>query len=101
MVQYLTDEEIKMRRKYLLKEADKKTIISKGDRRVGGSRLCAICGKKLSTTIISNQTTKSVSDHYRLYFSDLISISLCKRIGSCKREMTKHKEGQETYVNGR
>lgn len=85
----LSREEIKERRKYFLANANKKTVINKGDKRVHGSRVCALCGSSLSTVTLSDGRSIATKNHYHCDFSELFYVDLCKDIRSCYSVMNK------------
>lgn len=81
----LSSEEVRERRAYFLNEAESKTKIYRGDKRVQGNRLCAVCHTKLSTTILATGKSEATRDHHRCYFSPLVSVSLCMDSRVCQR----------------
>lgn len=90
----LTAEEVRERRKYFLTKAHTKTVIKKGDKRVLGERLCAICVTPLSVTALSTQQSMAVRDHYHCYFSELMQFDICKDSTNCQRVHKKHRESE-------
>lgn len=93
-INYLSPEEIRERRKYFLKEANKVTTIHKGDKRVSGARFCVICGTPLSNMILTDGSTQAARDHFHCYFSDLFYVNMCKNSNNCKRVMKKYEESE-------
>jgi len=85
----LSREEIKERRKYFLTQAEKKTKIQKGDRRVYGSRMCAICGTQLSRMISTTGGGIATKHHYHCYFSDIFFVNVCMDSRSCYSNISK------------
>lgn len=81
----LTKEEVKERRKYYLTNSEKKTKIYKGDKRVHGDRLCAICHTPLSTLILSTGKTVATKDHHSCYFSSMLTVNICMDSRVCQR----------------
>lgn len=94
-MEILTDysEEIKEKRKYFFSNALKVNKILKGDKRVNGTRVCAICGTRLSTVILTNSTTMATKDHYHCYFTELFYVNICSEARHCKKALEK---GDET-----
>lgn len=79
----LSKEEVREARSYFFNKAQKVTTIRKGDKRVHGSRVCAVCGTPLSTVLLSTGKSQAEKDHYHFDFSDLFYIDVCKDIRSC------------------
>lgn len=86
---YLEPNDIAKRRKYILNNANKVTVISKGDKRVNGTRFCGICGRKLSNVILKTGNSIAIADHYHCYFSEYFYTNICKNLHNCKSEMKK------------
>lgn len=91
----LTQKEIRKRRAYFLNKAEVRSKIYRGDRRVQGNRLCAICHTKLSTIILATGKSEATRDHHRCYFSPLVSINLCIDSRVCQRIHRELREKEE------
>jgi len=89
----LTREEIISQRKEILEECNKKTVIKKGDKRVHGSRFCAVCQTPLSVVLLSNQKTVAVRNHFSCHFSDLLTINICHNSKRCRYVHKRLREG--------
>lgn len=92
MVTKLSPEQVKERRSYFFNNANRVTIIKKGDKRVNGSRICAVCKSKLSTVVLVDGSTISTRAHYHCYFSEFLYINICKDSANCQRIMKNTKE---------
>lgn len=91
----LSQEEVRARRHYFLNEAEERTKIYQGDKRVHGNRLCAICHTKLSTTILATGKSEATRDHHRCYFSPLVAVSICMDSRVCQRVHRNLREERE------
>lgn len=91
----LTSREVRKRRQYYLNNAESRTKIYSGDKRVQGNRLCAVCHTKLSTTILATGKSEATRDHHRCYFSPLVEVSLCLDSRVCQKvhKELRNKEG--------
>lgn len=88
----LTSDEVRERRSYFLTNAESRTKIYRGDRRIQGNRLCSVCHTKLSTNILATGRSEATRDHHRCYFSPLFSANLCMDSRRCQKV---HKELRE------
>lgn len=91
----LSKEEVRERRRYFLTKAESRTKIYRGDKRVQGNRLCAICHTRLSTTILATGKSEATRDHHRCYFSPLVEVSLCMDSRVCQKVHKKLREEEE------
>lgn len=91
MITKLTPEQVRDRRKYYLTNANKVTKIDKGDRRVSGTRICAICQTQLSTVILATGKRRATRAHFHCYFSELLYVNICKDSANCQR-VTRNRE---------
>lgn len=89
----LSSAAVKERRQYFLTQAAKKTKFYKGDKRVSGVRMCAICMNPLSKVILSTGKTQAVRDHYNCYFSELFYVDICLDSRVCQKVHKKLREG--------
>ena len=94
----ITRKEIKEKRKYLEKLADKKVRFGKGDRRVFTPRLCVVCGRPLSSLVINENKYVTIQPHTRYHIRG-ITMDTCTDIGSCYRTLIRNGELNED-VNG-
>lgn len=86
-------EEIKKSRKLLFNDCDKVTIIKKGDKRpTHSSRLCGVCGRKLTNMSRVDGKVITIVNHYTLDFGGFIKYYLCQDIKSCYANILKPKE---------
>lgn len=88
----LEQEEVRNRRHYFLTESKSRNKIYRGDKRVHGDRICAICHTSLSTMILATGETMATRDHHRCYFSSLVAVSICLDSRVCQKV---HKELRE------
>lgn len=84
-IKILSSDEVRERRDYFLRNAERRTKIYSGDKRVQGNRLCAVCHTKLSTTILATGKSEATRDHHRCYFSPLVSVNLCMDSRVCQK----------------
>ena len=84
-MQALTREEVVQRRKYFLTRAQKTTVVSKGAKRTGGTRICAICQTPLSRVILTTGGTQSIREHYHCKMSDMLTVNICKDSKICQK----------------
>lgn len=82
-------EQVKDKRTYFLNHATKITKISKGDKRVHGSRICGICGAQLSNVITTTGATIAKKNHFHCHFSELFYVDICMDSRSCYANMNK------------
>lgn len=88
----LNPEQVREKRSYYLNKSKRVTSINKGDKRVNGSRICAICKSKLSTVVLTDSSTVATRAHYHCYFSEFLYINICKDSANCQRIMKKIEE---------
>lgn len=76
--------EILKQRQRLKKSANKVTELKIGDKRISStSRICAVCGKRLSEMNRVNGKARVSKNHYHLFFSDLIQSDMCMSSKDC------------------
>ena len=92
MTKKLNPEEVREKRSYYLNKAVRVSTINKGDKRVNGSRICAVCKTKLSTVVLVDGSTISTRAHYHCYFSEFLYVNICKDSSNCQRIMKNTKE---------
>lgn len=92
MITKPSPEEVRERRSYYLNKSKKVTKINKGDKRVSGTRICAVCKTQLSTVILRDGSTVSTRAHYHCYFSEFLYINICRDSSNCQRIMKNTKE---------
>lgn len=83
------NNEVKEKRKYFLNNSAKVTKIFKGDKRVNGTRMCAVCGTRLSNVILANSTTQAIRDHFHCFFSELFYVNICLDSRNCTKVLEK------------
>lgn len=88
----ITQKDIKNKRQIIFSKSQKTTIIKKGDKRIASAtRICAICGRKLSSITLNTGAVIATTTHVSCKISDLIRINMCADIRSCYA-YTKQKE---------
>lgn len=97
-------DEIKRKRKHVLKSGVSKVLIRKGDQRIQYPKLCAVCSRKLATTdIIEDEVggklvhvhrTEAKANYISVTINDIIKVSLCADIRQCYNEIQR-KEKQD------
>ena len=73
-MQALTREEVVQRRKYFLTRAQNTAVVSKGSKRVGGTRICAICQTPLSRVILTTGAGLKMDDFCNRVWPKLLLI---------------------------
>lgn len=84
-----TRKEIVDKRRKLGQLAEKKYSFNKGDRRVQTPRLCVVCGRPLSSLIVSENRYITIYPHTRFYLNDWFIVDVCTDINSCYRTLKK------------
>lgn len=84
----LTPEEVRSKRRELLKMKGKKTVVKRGDKRVKSGRICCVCGRPLSVFALTDQSSQSIRDHYSIN-QGMIVFNLCFNSRSCQYEYQK------------
>lgn len=86
-------EDIKLKRKRIFSQSTKTTTIKKGDKRVSSStRLCAVCGKPLSSLVLRTGASVATVNHVSCIITDYVRLNVCEDIRSCYAH-TKKKGG--------
>lgn len=76
--------EIKKQRDEIKRSCEKVTKIYKNDNRVtNSSRICAVCGKRLTRLNRTNGKAQVVFNHYHIKFSELIQCDICLSLSDC------------------
>lgn len=94
-MQALTREEVVQRRRYFLRHSQKTTVVSKGAKRVGGTRICAICQTPLSRVILTTGATQATREHYHCRISDMLTVNICKDSKICQK-VHEQRRGDDT-----
>lgn len=80
--------DIKEKRRSIFKDAPKKTLIRKGDKRISSpTRVCGICGEPLSGMKYSNGQVFAKKNHYHIKYSSLLYIDICQDINTCYKNL--------------
>lgn len=89
-------EQLLKKRNRLKKKATKITQLKKGDNRISSSsRVCAVCGKRLSTFDKINGKSYVLNNHYHLYYSDLVQSDICTTLDKCYKYFKERDENFE------
>lgn len=60
------------------------TNLKKGDKRISSSsRVCSVCGKRLTGFSRVDGKTYTKQTHYHLFFSELLQSDICDTLKSC------------------
>lgn len=93
MIKKKIKENVKETRKKLFNTCDTLTVIRKGDKRpTHNTRLCAICGRKLTNMSLVNGNVITVYDHYTIDYGGFLKYYICYDIKSCYSNL--HKLGE-------
>jgi len=84
-----TKDEIKYQRRKLFGFADSKRLVKKGNRQVKKARVCAVCGRPLTTYISLRNHYITSQPHYYLK-TQLLDYSLCADISMCTDWLDEH-----------
>ena len=83
-----TKKEVKSIRKKLSKSSTVKSVVSKGDKRISSpSRVCSVCGAKLSQMNMTNGKALSKKKHIHMQYSKYLYIDMCFDIMSCYKNL--------------
>ena len=80
---------IKERRHQILSSVDNTKIVKVGNHNLHSSRVCAVCGRPLTSYDNFTATYTSVVKHYHYYYLGSLSGSLCYDINSCRSRIRK------------
>lgn len=88
----MNKQDIKNSRNLLFKDCKSVTVIKKGDKRpTHNSRLCGVCGRKLTNMSLIDGSVTTICNHYTLNFGGFIKYYICHDIKSCYSNIDKQK----------
>lgn len=88
----MKNDSIKERRHQILSSVGNTKIIKIDNHNLHGNRVCAICGRSLTSYDSITDSYTSIVKHFHYYFLGSLSGSICYDIKSCRREILKNKD---------
>ncbi len=97
----MNKKDVLFKRRELIKQASKKQLFKSGDKRVtNGTRVCAVCQRRLTeTSVVTKEIkpdtyinvfrTQSILKHYVLTISDILKVGLCYDAQQCVNHLKK------------
>lgn len=84
----ITRADIIRKRAHLLKSTDVKSKVRVGDKRISSpTRLCSICGNRLSGMNYTTGKAISKRNHWHLQYNKILYIDICERADSCCKKL--------------
>jgi hypothetical protein len=85
----LNPDEIRIRRKEILRNNPGYHLVKKGNRAVGYLRHCCICGRPLTAYIINENRYVAICRHYQITTLGVFKLSMCADVRSCDKHIDK------------